>query len=114
MAQLRTQFVLTCTTCPRSGEFGSCPCCCLCHTWCRVFPLTQGFLHVFRHLHVHFNAITCPRMGGSLYAGKAILFDDVIDNITMDGEYYAKCSLTFTVGETEELYKKLDEGGAVA
>ena len=50
-------------------------------------------------------------MGGSLYAGKAILFDDVIDNITMDGEYYAKCSLTFTVGETEELYKKLDEGG---
>jgi len=53
-------------------------------------------------------------MGGSLYAGKAILFDDVIDNITMDGEYYAKCSLTFTVGETEELYKKLDEGGAIA
>jgi m7GpppX diphosphatase len=71
------------------------------------------YLPSFWHLHIHFNAITCPRMGGSLYAGKAILLDDVIDNITMNGDYYAQCSLTFTVGQTEELYKKLEESGVI-
>lgn len=46
-------------------------------------------------------------MGGSLYAGKAILLDDVIEHLEKDGDHYAKCSLTITIGEQEELYPKL-------
>jgi hypothetical protein len=36
--------------------------------------------------------------------GRAHLLEDVIDNLRMDGGYYEKCNLSFTVGSNFPLY----------
>jgi len=39
------------------------------------------YLPTFWWAHVHFAALTCPAMGASAFVGKAILLDDIIDNL---------------------------------
>ena len=65
------------------------------------------YLPTFWQLHIHFQAITCPGAPGGTCVGKAILFDDVLDNLARDGEYYARAALTYSVGEREPLYAAL-------
>ncbi|EFJ48855.1 hypothetical protein VOLCADRAFT_109749 [Volvox carteri f. nagariensis] len=58
------------------------------------------------HFHVHFihAAMTAP--GAS--AGKAILLDDVIDNLkTFGGDYWRKRTLTYQLGEADDLWRLL-------
>ena len=49
---------------------------------------------------------TCS--GGAVVVGKAILLDDIIDNLKVDSNYYMKANLTITILERQhkELYQK--------
>lgn len=65
------------------------------------------YLPTFWHLHVHFAAVTCPAAGGGASVGKAVLLEDVIDNLVRDPEYYATAALTYAIGESDPLYPAL-------
>lgn len=66
----------------------------------------------YYHLHVHFVHVSVASHGTS--AGKAIVLDDVIDNIkTFGGDYWRRRTLTYTLGEADELWRLL-AGGADA
>eukprot|EP00908_Phaeocystis_cordata_P011331 Transcript_22200.p4 GENE.Transcript_22200~~Transcript_22200.p4 ORF type:complete len:331 (+),score=143.84 Transcript_22200:79-993(+) len=67
------------------------------------------YLPSFWQLHVHFAALTCAAVGGGTSVGKAVLLEDIIDNLERDGEHYAKCSLSFGLGESEPLFARLRE-----
>lgn len=54
----------------------------------------RAFFHYppqFFHLHVHFALLDDPRADAGV--GRAVLLDDVIDNLVADGEFYASRSL---------------------
>lgn len=55
------------------------------------------YLPTFYHLHIHFDHIGGQLLSGH-NVGKAILVEDVIDNLLRDGDHYAKAALTFTAG----------------
>jgi hypothetical protein len=42
--------------------------------------------------------LPCRRRLAGHNVGKAILVEDVIDNLLRDGDHYAKAALTFTAG----------------
>ncbi|PNH01120.1 m7GpppX diphosphatase, partial [Tetrabaena socialis] len=70
------------------------------------------FLHYhpsYWHLHVHLAAVALATPGAA--AGKAILLDDVIDNIKLfGGDYWRRRTLTFQLGEADELWRLLGPG----
>jgi len=53
------------------------------------------YLPSFYHLHVHFSALSFDAPG--TFCGKAHLLSDVISNLSIDGAYYSKATLSFTV-----------------
>lgn len=55
----------------------------------------------YYHLHVHFTHLNYDSPG--LLAGKAHLLAEVIDNIHIDGDYYEKKTLSFSINEDAEL-----------
>eukprot|EP00884_Botryococcus_braunii_P020463 jgi/Botrbrau1/70/Bobra.0022s0062.1 len=74
--------------------------------YCVEPELLRAYVHYqpsYYHFHVHF-VHTSLDMGGGAAVGKAHLLDDIIDNLsTIDGEYYAQRTLTFSLGENEAL-----------
>ena len=51
------------------------------------------FLHYqpsYYHFHLHIVNVQHPGLGDGIAIGKAILLDDVIDNLKLDGQYYTK------------------------
>ncbi|GLC42651.1 hypothetical protein PLESTB_001123800 [Pleodorina starrii] len=58
------------------------------------------------HFHVHFVHAAMPAPGAA--AGKAILLDDVIDNIKLFGrDYWRQRTLTYQLGEADDLWQLL-------
>lgn len=59
----------------------------------------------YYHLHVHFTQLSYLAPKSSV--GDAHLLQDVIDNIErIDGDYYHKCRLSFSVKESSLLWKE--------
>jgi m7GpppX diphosphatase len=90
-----------------------------CDTIRKIYGVEQDQLRVFfhyhpqfYHLHVHF---TRSHVNPGCEAERAHLLTDVIQNLEMDGEYYAKRSITIRLRERDALYKALSavtSGGA--
>jgi m7GpppX diphosphatase len=76
----------------------------------RVF---MHYLPSFWMAHVHFAALSCPAMGASTAAGKALLLDDIIDALDRDADHFATAALSFVVGERDPLFARLAAAGAV-
>jgi len=59
------------------------------------------YLPSFFHLHVHFTHYS------KITAGRAVLLDDIIDNIQIKNDYYEVCAFTILVGDHMDLYKSI-------
>lgn len=58
----------------------------------------------YYHFHVHVAHMGLE--GSGVMAGKAVLLDDIIGNISLIlDDYYALCSLTYSLAENDALYK---------
>eukprot|EP00967_Tisochrysis_lutea_P133101 scaffold233065_cov36-Tisochrysis_lutea.AAC.3 len=84
------------------------------------YGVSPSSLRVYMHYlpsfwwgHVHFASLTCPAMSVTTSVGKAILLDDIIDNLQRDPEHYQNTSLTMVVGEGEPLFTHLCKAGAM-
>ena len=65
------------------------------------------FLHYqpsYYHFHLHIVNVQHPGLGDGIAIGKAILLDDVIDNLKLDGQYYTK-TIGFVLGENHGLWQ---------
>ncbi|CAH0520016.1 unnamed protein product [Peronospora belbahrii] len=65
------------------------------------------YLHyqpTYYHLHVHFSHV---KMTQGTYLGKAVLLDDVINNLSFNSDHYKNATLSFVVGEMQ--HKQLFE-----
>ena len=74
-----------------------------------VYGLEKNELRIFVHyppqyylFHVHF---CCLSIDYGIYSAKAILLEDVVDNLKMDGQYYEKASISCTVFEGDPFLK---------
>lgn len=66
------------------------------------------FLHYqpsYYHFHLHIVNVQHPGLGDGIAIGKAILLDDVIDNLKLDGQYYTKKTIGFVLGENHGLWQ---------
>ncbi|CAG8677810.1 24393_t:CDS:2 [Gigaspora rosea] len=71
------------------------------------------YLPSYYHFHVHVTHLRYDTIAGGISIAKAYLLDDIIDNIeTFAGDYYQRCTLTYVIGENDELFSKLSEIGA--
>jgi len=59
----------------------------------------------YYHLHVHFTHVDL--FGPGQHVGKAILLDDVMNNLVIDPDYYLKSTLSYTLGSEMDLYKAM-------
>lgn len=80
------------------------------------FPVAKDQLRIFihyqpsyYHFHIHVVNISHPGLGEGINIGKAILLDDVIENIKITPDYYQKRTLYYTLGENHALWKSLQE-----
>jgi m7GpppX diphosphatase len=71
------------------------------------------YLPSFWWVHIHFAALTCTAAGAATAVGKAVLLDDIVDNLIRDPDHYANASLTVVVGERDPLYLRLRQAGAI-
>ena len=71
------------------------------------------YLPSFWMAHIHFAALTCPRLGMSTCTGKAILLDDIIDALERDADHFQTSSITYVVGERDDLYARLVQAGVL-
>lgn len=73
--------------------------------------LLRLFVHYqpsYYHLHVHVAHINNEGLGSSQMVGKAILLDEVIDNLGFLGEKgYSQKTLSYTVGENHKLWSAI-------
>ncbi|VDP12528.1 unnamed protein product [Soboliphyme baturini] len=72
------------------------------------------FLHyqpTYYHLHVHFTHLKSETMSQS--AGKAILLDDVIDNVQLLSDYYATKTMHFVLKTNDPLYLEFVAKGVI-
>lgn len=68
------------------------------------------FIHYqpsYYHFHVHVVRVTHPGLGDGLNAGRAMLLDDVIENLELVPDYYKKRTLTYILGENHKLWDAL-------
>ncbi|CAG8780231.1 7121_t:CDS:2, partial [Cetraspora pellucida] len=71
------------------------------------------YLPSYYHFHVHVTHLRHDTIAGGISIAKAYLLDNIIDNIeTFAGDYYQRCTLTYVIGENDELFPKLSEVGA--
>lgn len=80
------------------------------------FPVPRDQLRVFihyqpsyYHFHIHVVSTSHAGLGNGINVGKAILLDDVIENIKIAPDYYQKRTLYYTLGENHDLWKVLNE-----
>jgi m7GpppX diphosphatase len=66
------------------------------------------YLPSFYHLHMHLVNVTRSDLG-SIPVGKAILVDDVMDNIELKHDYYQTQSLSIVVGEQHVLWAAMQQ-----
>lgn len=59
----------------------------------------------YYHFHLHIVNIHHPGLGNGIAVGKAILLDDIIDNLTLVSDYYAKKTIGFVLGENHGLWQ---------
>jgi hypothetical protein len=71
------------------------------------------YLPSFWWAHIHFAALTCTAAGATNAVGKAVLLDDILDNLIRDPEFYATASLSMVVGDRDGLYPRLRAAGAI-
>ncbi|QRG37872.1 hypothetical protein FDK38_002259 [Candidozyma auris] len=70
------------------------------------------FIHYqpsYYHFHVHLVRLSHPGLGDGLNAGKAMLLDDVIENLKLVPDYYKKRTLTYVLGENHKLWKAMQD-----
>ncbi|OBA23717.1 scavenger mRNA decapping enzyme [Metschnikowia bicuspidata var. bicuspidata NRRL YB-4993] len=63
----------------------------------------------YYHFHIHVVNINHPGLGAGINAGKAILLDDVIDNVRMVYDYYQRRTMYYQLGGNHKLWEKLEE-----
>jgi m7GpppX diphosphatase len=63
----------------------------------------------YNHLHVHFTHVNYEAPGSDCLRAHTI--EDVIDNLTLDGEFYAKKTLLYVVRDSDELHKAYQAAG---
>lgn len=69
------------------------------------------FIHYqpsYYHFHVHVVNVAHPGLADGINVGKAILLDDVIENMRLVPDYYQKRTLYYTLGENHALWKSLN------
>jgi len=71
------------------------------------------YMPSFWWAHIHFAALTCTAAGATATVGKAVLLDDIVDNLLRDPDHYATAALTMVVGEQDPLFHRLREAGAI-
>ncbi|ODV82095.1 trehalase-associated protein [Suhomyces tanzawaensis NRRL Y-17324] len=59
----------------------------------------------YYHFHLHIVNIKHPGLGNGIAVGKAILLDDIIENIQLAGDYYQKKNIGFLLGENHGLWQ---------
>lgn len=76
------------------------------------YPVNADELRVFvhyqpsyYHFHIHVVNVKHPGLGDSIAAGKAILLDDIIGNLILVPDYYAKKSIGYLLGENHGLWQ---------
>lgn len=81
----------------------------------KTFPIKSDELRIFihyqpsyYHFHIHIVNVKHPGLGDGIAVGKAILLDDVIENIRLKNDYYMQCNLGYLMGENHGLWG--DEG----
>lgn len=79
------------------------------------FPIKPDELRIFihyqpsyYHFHIHVVNVKHPGLGDGISIGKAILLDDIIENISIKGDYYVKRNMGYLIGENHGLW---DEHG---
>lgn len=68
------------------------------------------FIHYqpsYYHFHVHVVRVSHPGLGDGINAGKAVLLDDVIENLGLVPDYYKRRTLTYVLGENHKLWDLL-------
>lgn len=78
------------------------------------YPVSADQLRLFvhyqpsyYHFHVHVVNVAHPGLGDGLNVGKAILLDDVIENVRMAYDYYQRRTMYYQLGENHALWDKL-------
>lgn len=78
------------------------------------FPIASDALRVFihyqpsyYHFHVHVVSLSHPGLGDGINVGKAMLLDDVIENLKFAPDYYQKRTLHYVIGENHGLWSAL-------
>lgn len=76
------------------------------------FPVKKDELRIFihyhpsyYHFHIHVVNIKHQGLGNGIAVGKAILLDEVIENIRAQSDYYQSRSITYVLGENHGLWK---------
>lgn len=66
------------------------------------------FIHYqpsYYHFHIHVVTTKHSGLGDGINIGKAILLDDIIENIKLMSDYYHKRTLGYVIGENHDLWK---------
>lgn len=78
----------------------------------KVYGLERDQLRLFihyhpsyYHFHIHVVNVRHQGLGDGINVGKAILLDDVIENISLMGDYYQKKNIGFVLGENHGLWQ---------
>lgn len=74
--------------------------------------LLRIFIHYqpsYYHFHIHVVNVKHPGLGDGLSVGKAILLDDVIENLKLLPDYYQKKSIGYILGENHGLWDILKQ-----
>ena len=59
----------------------------------------------YYHFHLHIVHINFSGLGDGMIAGKAILLDQIIENIRVRGDYYQVCRIGYKLGDRHGLWK---------
>jgi len=76
------------------------------------YNLSKNELRIYFHYqpsfyHLHLHIVNVNFRPGGMDVGRAILLDDVIYNLEMDGEFYEKVTLVYGLDEDSELLGKI-------
>ncbi|KAK6465918.1 trehalase-associated protein [Scheffersomyces coipomensis] len=76
------------------------------------YPLKKDQVRIFihyqpsyYHFHLHIVNVSHPGLGDGIAIGKAILLDDVIENIELVGDYYQRRNIGYLLGENHGLWQ---------
>ena len=88
------------------------------HVVSLTYPVAADQLRLFvhyqpsyYHFHIHVVNVAHPGLGDGLNVGKAILLDDVIENVKLVPDYYQRRTLYYQLGENHALWEKVKEYG---